>query len=174
MFSWIIKAFFTVFMLQGHMYLFVHYVCFYSNIFGFETKVMFEHQLYFFYRGLCLSWFLFSFLTVSWHVWCVFIQKVIPFHEITDVKRAKTAGIFSNAIEIFAGGKKVLLDMEYRSSSILFWHFLKLLLWKCSFTSKFYLSQHLNPIIIVAVFLCIIPFSRWSFEAHQWWMVTTW
>ncbi|KAF9668690.1 hypothetical protein SADUNF_Sadunf14G0029800 [Salix dunnii] len=54
----------------GHMYLFVHYVCFYSNIFGFETK------------------------------------KVIPFHEITDVKRAKTAGIFSNAIEIFAGGKK--------------------------------------------------------------------
>ncbi|KAG5231081.1 GRAM domain-containing protein [Salix suchowensis] len=57
-------------LLQGHMYLFVHYVCFYSNIFGFETK------------------------------------KIIPFHEIMDVKRAKTAGIFSNAIEIFAGGKK--------------------------------------------------------------------
>lgn len=57
-------------LLQGHMYLFVHYVCFYSNIFGFETK------------------------------------KIIPFHEITTVKRAKTAGIFPNAIEIFAGGKK--------------------------------------------------------------------
>ncbi|RVW84494.1 hypothetical protein CK203_041235 [Vitis vinifera] len=24
--------------LQGHMYLFVRYICFYSNIFGFETK----------------------------------------------------------------------------------------------------------------------------------------
>ncbi|CAK7347739.1 unnamed protein product [Dovyalis caffra] len=57
-------------LLQGHMYLFVHYICFYSNIFGFETK------------------------------------KIIPFHEITSVKRAKTAGIFPNAIEIFAGGKK--------------------------------------------------------------------
>ncbi|KAL5862359.1 hypothetical protein ACOSQ4_003655 [Xanthoceras sorbifolium] len=57
-------------LLQGHMYLFVHYVCFYSNIFGFETK------------------------------------KIIPFHEITTVKRAKTAGIFPNAIEIFAGGRK--------------------------------------------------------------------
>lgn len=57
-------------LLQGHMYLFVHYICFYSNIFGFETK------------------------------------KIIPFYEITDVKRAKTAGIFPNAIEICAGGKK--------------------------------------------------------------------
>ncbi|KAJ8900174.1 hypothetical protein K2173_024814 [Erythroxylum novogranatense] len=57
-------------LLQGHMYLFVHYICFYSNIFGFETK------------------------------------KIIPFSEITSVKRAKTAGIFPNAIEIIAGGKK--------------------------------------------------------------------
>ncbi|KAK4848684.1 hypothetical protein QYF36_016093 [Acer negundo] len=57
-------------LLQGHMYLFIHYVCFYSNIFGFETK------------------------------------KIIPFHEITTVKRAKTAGIFPNAIEIVAGGRK--------------------------------------------------------------------
>ncbi|KAJ4727269.1 GRAM domain family protein, putative isoform 1 [Melia azedarach] len=57
-------------LLQGHMYLFVHYVCFYSNIFGFETK------------------------------------KIIPFDEITTVRRAKTAGIFPNAIEIFAGGRK--------------------------------------------------------------------
>ncbi|XWS45812.1 hypothetical protein CRYUN_Cryun14cG0011500 [Craigia yunnanensis] len=57
-------------LLQGHMYLFVHYICFYSNIFGFETK------------------------------------KIIAFNEITSVKRAKTAGIFPNAIEIFAGGRK--------------------------------------------------------------------
>ncbi|XVF22770.1 hypothetical protein REPUB_Repub12eG0199700 [Reevesia pubescens] len=56
--------------LQGHMYLFVRYICFYSNIFGFETK------------------------------------KIIDFNEITSVKRAKTAGIFPNAIEIFAGGRK--------------------------------------------------------------------
>ncbi|XP_031277528.1 protein VASCULAR ASSOCIATED DEATH 1, chloroplastic isoform X2 [Pistacia vera] len=52
------------------MYLFDHYICFYSNIFGFETK------------------------------------KIVPFHEITIVRRAKTAGIFPNAIEIFAGGRK--------------------------------------------------------------------
>nr|KJB24885.1 hypothetical protein B456_004G166100 [Gossypium raimondii] len=57
-------------LLQGHMYLFVHYICFYSNIFGFETK------------------------------------KVIAFNEITSVNRAKTAGIFPNAIEIFAGGRR--------------------------------------------------------------------
>ncbi|XVF33627.1 hypothetical protein REPUB_Repub17cG0184200 [Reevesia pubescens] len=57
-------------LLQGHMYLFVRYICFYSNIFGFETK------------------------------------KIIAFNEITSVKRAKTAGIFPNAIEIFAGGRK--------------------------------------------------------------------
>ncbi|XP_011017354.1 PREDICTED: GRAM domain-containing protein YSP2-like isoform X4 [Populus euphratica] len=57
-------------LLQGHLYLFVHYICFYSKIFGFETK------------------------------------KTIPFHEVTSVKRAKTAGIFPNAIEVFARGKK--------------------------------------------------------------------
>ncbi|MBA0772333.1 hypothetical protein Gotri_007735, partial [Gossypium trilobum] len=54
----------------GHMYLFAHFICFYSNIFGFETK------------------------------------KIIAFNEIKSVKKAKTAGIFSNAIEIFAGGRK--------------------------------------------------------------------
>ncbi|KAM1063615.1 hypothetical protein TB2_027282 [Malus domestica] len=57
-------------LIQGHMYLFVHYICFYSNIFGFETK------------------------------------KIIPLQEVTSVRRAKTAGIFPNAIEIFAGSKK--------------------------------------------------------------------
>ncbi|XP_050384809.1 protein VASCULAR ASSOCIATED DEATH 1, chloroplastic [Argentina anserina] len=57
-------------LIQGHMYLFVHHICFYSNIFGYETK------------------------------------KIIPFQEVTSVRRAKTAGIFPNAIEIFAGDKK--------------------------------------------------------------------
>ncbi|KAG7595399.1 VASt domain [Arabidopsis suecica] len=57
-------------LMQGHMYLFIHYICFYSNIFGYETK------------------------------------KIIPFADISCVKRAKTAGIFPNAIEILAGGKK--------------------------------------------------------------------
>ncbi|KAK9273162.1 hypothetical protein L1049_017969 [Liquidambar formosana] len=57
-------------LLQGHMYVFLRYICFYSNIFGFETK------------------------------------RTIPFHEVTCVRRAKTAGIFPNAIEILAGGKK--------------------------------------------------------------------
>ncbi|KAL3516853.1 hypothetical protein ACH5RR_023755 [Cinchona calisaya] len=58
------------FLLQGHMYLFAHYICFYSNLFGFETK------------------------------------KIIPFHEVTSVRRAKAAAIFPTAIEILAGGKK--------------------------------------------------------------------
>ncbi|XP_058743315.1 protein VASCULAR ASSOCIATED DEATH 1, chloroplastic isoform X3 [Vicia villosa] len=57
-------------LIQGHMYLFVNYICFYSNIFGFETK------------------------------------RIIPLPEITGVRRAKTAGIFPNAIEILSGSKK--------------------------------------------------------------------
>lgn len=36
------------------------------------------------------------------------LQKIIHFGDITSVKRAKTAGIFPNAIEILAGGKKVV------------------------------------------------------------------
>ncbi|CAN1849527.1 Protein VASCULAR ASSOCIATED DEATH 1, chloroplastic [Linum perenne] len=31
-------------LLQGHMYIFVHYICFYSNIFGFETKKIIPFQ----------------------------------------------------------------------------------------------------------------------------------
>ncbi|CAN4125954.1 unnamed protein product [Withania somnifera] len=58
------------FLLQGHMYLFGHSICFYSNLFGFETK------------------------------------RIIHFHEITAVRRAKAAAIFPTAIEIVAGGKK--------------------------------------------------------------------
>ncbi|KAJ4956706.1 hypothetical protein NE237_013489 [Protea cynaroides] len=58
------------FLIQGHMYLFVHHICFYSNIFGFETK------------------------------------KIISFNEVTCVRKAKTAAIFPNAIEIVAGAKK--------------------------------------------------------------------
>ncbi|WVZ65978.1 hypothetical protein U9M48_015258 [Paspalum notatum var. saurae] len=57
-------------LLQGHMYLFLHHICFYSNIFGYETK------------------------------------KTIPLQEVTDVRKAKTAGIFPNAIEIVAGSKR--------------------------------------------------------------------
>lgn len=57
-------------LLQGHMYLFLRYVCFYSNIFGYEKK------------------------------------KIIPLRDITCLQKAKTAGIFPNAIEIVAWGKK--------------------------------------------------------------------
>lgn len=58
------------FLLQGHMYLFAHYICFYSNLFGFETK------------------------------------KIIPFREVTSVRRANAVAVFPTAIEIIAGGKK--------------------------------------------------------------------
>lgn len=34
-------------------------------------------------------------------------QKVIPFKEITAVRRAKAVAVFPTAIEIIAGGKKV-------------------------------------------------------------------
>lgn len=37
--------------LQGHMYLFVHHICFYSNLFGFETKVPLWTQSYCFLVG---------------------------------------------------------------------------------------------------------------------------
>ncbi|XP_066397755.1 protein VASCULAR ASSOCIATED DEATH 1, chloroplastic-like isoform X2 [Miscanthus floridulus] len=57
-------------LLQGHMYLFLHHICFYSNIFGYETK------------------------------------KTIPLQEVTDVRKAKTAAIFPNAIEIVAGTRR--------------------------------------------------------------------
>jgi hypothetical protein len=36
-----------------------------------------------------------------------FIQKTIPLQEVTDVRKAKTAAIFPNAIEIIAGTKRV-------------------------------------------------------------------
>ena len=35
------------------------------------------------------------------------MQKTIPFHEITCVRKAKTAAVFPNAIEIVTGDKKV-------------------------------------------------------------------
>lgn len=35
------------------------------------------------------------------------MQKIIPLNEITAIRKAKTAAIFPNAIEIAAGGKKV-------------------------------------------------------------------
>lgn len=35
------------------------------------------------------------------------MQKTIPFHEVTCVRKAKTAAIFHNAIEIVSGEKKV-------------------------------------------------------------------
>eukprot|EP00250_Pteridium_aquilinum_P013255 c21233_g2_i1 orf=927-2954(-) len=57
-------------LLQGHMYLFEHYVCFYSNIFGYEKK------------------------------------KIIVLKDVTSVRKARTAGLFPNAIEIVAWGKK--------------------------------------------------------------------
>ncbi|KAL3699206.1 hypothetical protein R1sor_017228 [Riccia sorocarpa] len=57
-------------LLQGHMYLFDQYVCFYSNIFGYEKR------------------------------------KVIPLKDVTSVRKAKTAGMFPNAIEITGWGKK--------------------------------------------------------------------
>ena len=47
-------------------------------------------------------------LTCFWNFDGLIIQKVIPFHEITSLRRAKAAGIFPTAIEILAGEKKVV------------------------------------------------------------------
>lgn len=41
------------------------------------------------------------------------MQKTIPLNEITSVRKAKTAAIFPNAIEIVAGGKKVNLFLFF-------------------------------------------------------------
>jgi hypothetical protein len=69
----------------------------------------------------------------------LFIQKTIPLQEVTEVRKAKTAAIFPNAIEIVAGSKrvrdlslsKVLVYIHYEISwthvlllSALFWIFL--------------------------------------------------
>ncbi|ONM57399.1 Protein VASCULAR ASSOCIATED DEATH 1 chloroplastic [Zea mays] len=67
-------------LLQGHMYLFLHHICFYSNIFGYETKKCPDIVPVF--------------------------QKTIPLQEVTDVRKAKTAAIFHNAIEIVAGSRR--------------------------------------------------------------------
>lgn len=40
----------------------------------------------------------------------IMLQKIIPFREIIAVRKAKTAGIFPNAIEICDGEKKVVLS----------------------------------------------------------------
>lgn len=94
------------------MYLFVHFICFYSNIFGFETKVTSKFQCY---VASCNSTLQYqSCFAVSNEF---MLQKIIPFYEVTAVRRAKTAGIFPNAIEIFAAGKKVLLPLPF----VLYW-----------------------------------------------------
>lgn len=51
-------------------------------------------------------------LYLPWFLFMIFIilQKIIPLQEITAVRKAKMAGIFPNAIEIFVGEKKVVLS----------------------------------------------------------------
>lgn len=39
------------------------------------------------------------------------MKKIIPFHELTCVRKAKTVAIFPNAIEIVAGAKKVTIQL---------------------------------------------------------------
>lgn len=63
---------------------------------------------------LCIKSFLFIFgvLYVVCYVVCndannMPLQKVIPLKDITCVRKAKTAGVFPNAIEITSWGKKV-------------------------------------------------------------------
>nr|GMD62130.1 protein VASCULAR ASSOCIATED DEATH 1, chloroplastic [Ipomoea batatas] len=43
------------------------------------------------------------------------LQKIIPIHEITSVRRAKAAAIFPTAIEIIAGGKKQFFFTSFLS-----------------------------------------------------------
>ncbi|CAK9133581.1 unnamed protein product [Ilex paraguariensis] len=105
------------FLLQGHMYLFVHYICFYSNLFGYETKYeellmgilgneVFLEEISLAMKstvfdcecGRKFSGILGSILRRT--------MKIILFQEITAVRRAKAAAIFPTAIEIMAGGKK--------------------------------------------------------------------
>ena len=40
------------------------------------------------------------------------LQKVIVLKDVTSVHKAKTAGLFPNAIEIVAWGKKVKYNMH--------------------------------------------------------------
>ena len=76
-------------------------------------NLYFRTQLYLMIFHLPLS--LSAFCFWSWLQWTFehMLQKIIAFQEVTSVRRAKTAGIFPNAIEIFSGGKKVILDVKY-------------------------------------------------------------
>lgn len=83
------------------------------------------------------------------------LQKIIPFHEVTCVKRAKTAGIFPNAIEIFAGGKKVVVDLSTFPSFFLLVGTCFILLVNCSISGSVLLffrfgsiSLHLSYLVM--------------------------
>lgn len=65
------------------------------HYFSFKNTVVVKVGLL---RHFYLSWILFMILIV--------LQKIIPLQEITALRRAKTAGIFPNAIEILVGEKK--------------------------------------------------------------------
>jgi len=42
------------------------------------------------------------------------LQKVIPLKNVTCIRKAKTAGVFPNAIEIIAWGRQVSVDASLR------------------------------------------------------------
>lgn len=126
------------------MYLFIHYICFYSNIFGYETKVL-PSPSFIHFLTVCFLYRASLFV----------LQKIIPFADISCVKRAKTAGIFPNAIEILAGGKKV-----GSLSSPLY--------------SLFLVSPLPDLIFPLSVLFCILSFPWWSFQAYPWWMGWIW
>ncbi|KAE9459987.1 hypothetical protein C3L33_08120, partial [Rhododendron williamsianum] len=117
---------FLILWLQGHMYVFSQHICFYSNLFGFETKSRME-KMYPEHGLVDLDIVRRKVETVFGHTigfeasilrylkWVrmentihedLDEKKVIPFNEVTAVRRAKAAGIFPTAIEIIAGGKK--------------------------------------------------------------------
>ncbi|XP_074272989.1 protein VASCULAR ASSOCIATED DEATH 1, chloroplastic-like [Silene latifolia] len=61
-----------------------------------QENILLQGHMYVFGKNICFYSNIFGFE----------LKKIIPFQDVTSVQRAKTAGIFPNAIEIAAAGKK--------------------------------------------------------------------
>lgn len=87
------------------------------------------------------------------------MQKIIHFDEITEVKRAKTAGIFPTAIELTASEKKVVMIISFSNIYVNLnnsYLYLQGSFWKynMSYISVFLLTSSLA---LFAVLFYIIP-----------------
>lgn len=98
--------FFVIFMIMIFWLVLLLFAILYVTIFISVLRILFE--VYF--VAYCL--FIWHQLPYGYCWLCLCFQRVIPFHEVTCVRRAKVAGIFPTAIEIFTEEKKVIFTIH--------------------------------------------------------------